>query len=717
MSETQKLGYSHARFSGRAKVTRQLTWIHLSDFHLCQPKTGWDATRIVGKLLLDVQATCKEHGLEPSFIFVTGDLAYGSIPEYPDWPLARQYEEAAQLLHQLREATGVRLGNTCLVPGNHDVNRSRAEPADAAWLDALEPNARSTETVSEAMRQYGKGPQFMTRLDEYRTFLSGSGYAHLLPEGTAECCFYHLTRTVAGDVTVGIAGANTAWSSCRDAEKGKIWLGLYQLYHLYEALESCHLRILLTHHPFGWLNQLEDPLCRAYSPRMFQFHLHGHEHYLAPTYVEGQYQIPSGACYAEAPVRRSVREETGYSIGSLNLDSGSFRAYLRQYNDSGDGGWVPMVVPGKAGDGVWRPGQRVKFGRTADIYPVSVGTHREEARVVSGIGLTSWLAVDTGDTGWMGVSDFEPEGMLVRTLYGDTRNKLPGPCRAIYRQHIRSKAAADARGENYPFNGARYRILSLAVHGREVADERVSACITFGPSDYYSFLSTSRELDQIFRWRDGTKQSLRARYLTHLREQPDKVVPLLAHSFGLNILVVTRDNVAVITQRSGKLALRRGLFHISVNEGLRRSDGGKLFDQASPEDATPCIERAGVRGMWEELALRLDPQTSTLRWTSLALDPVGYQYCLLGYVRVPQSWEEVLHPAEHARDRRLEVKDIHGLDFEPKAACRFVMEHGGWVAWGVECLFQALAAEEHARTGHWTDTEEAFRLLRREGTL
>lgn len=317
-----------------------------------------------------------------------------------------------------------------------------------------------------------------------------------------------------------------------------------------------------------------------------------------------------------------------------------------------------------------------------------------EARVINtGIGLL-WPGVDTAGTNWMSVSDFEPKGLVVIPKFNPYKTKLPFPCRSIYESHLRVREEAEAKGTDYPFNGSRYRIIGIAAHDRRITDERVKVRITFGDSDYFSFLSTSRILDEVQTWPDWSTQTVREKYLNHIRDYPERVVSFLAHSFGLNILVVTSDRKAIMVKRSGRVALRTGMYHISANEGLRRSDGKYLFDQRSKSDPTPQIQKATIRGIEEELGIRLSPnQAKKICWTSLGLDPVGYQFALLGYIRVPQRSDEVIASASIARDRILEVKELIPVDFNAEAISVFIKRNSPWVAWGLECLYQALLSE------------------------
>ncbi|HSP79340.1 MAG TPA: metallophosphoesterase, partial [Myxococcaceae bacterium] len=98
-----------------------VTWIHLSDLHFGagerqrQQKHRFNQEVVTRAIREDVE---KQIPWTPDFIFVTGDIAFSAEPE--------QYQQASQWLRQLAEAAGTSTSALRLVPGNHDVDRSRA---------------------------------------------------------------------------------------------------------------------------------------------------------------------------------------------------------------------------------------------------------------------------------------------------------------------------------------------------------------------------------------------------------------------------------------------------------------------------------------------------------------------------------------------------------------------------------------------------------------
>ncbi|MCP5052539.1 MAG: hypothetical protein GY940_35550, partial [bacterium] len=204
-----------------------VTWLHLSDLHACNPKTGWEADRILETLREDVKKLEEQHHLRPDLIFFTGDAAFGHLGDGEGKAIGDQFLEAAALLENIRQSfkPEVPVENVFIVPGNHDVNRLEVIERHHEGLDLL--GNKSYEEVekelSAMIRDNNKEWQtFMERLKDYRQFLEDYGYNHLLQD--PDRLIYGVVKEVNG-VNVGIGGLNSAWSCRTDGENGKLWLG------------------------------------------------------------------------------------------------------------------------------------------------------------------------------------------------------------------------------------------------------------------------------------------------------------------------------------------------------------------------------------------------------------------------------------------------------------------------------------------------------------
>jgi len=327
----------------RSTVGPTVTWLHLSDVHFCPEKTGWDAARVLRSLRRDLVEMQDRHGLHPDLIFFTGDLAFGHLP---DSAIEGQFEEGMRFLDGVRKSfrPTVKRDRVFIVPGNHDVNRRLVSSMETEWLDRQESTA-GAETISLLMRDNQRVWRFIAeRLNDYRQCLERHGYRHLLADPAR--LVYAVRRNISG-FQVGIAGFNTAWSCCREKEKGSLWLGRWQLETLRSALEECAFRIALTHHPCNWLRPEEDTVLRREVEQSFEFHLHGHEHLGWADRADRHVRIAAGACYEHSTM------EAGYSFVRLEPSHGRGEVLFRRYDATG-GGWVARNVHGKAEqDGRW----------------------------------------------------------------------------------------------------------------------------------------------------------------------------------------------------------------------------------------------------------------------------------------------------------------------------------------------------------------------------
>ena len=150
---------------------------------------------------------------------------------------------------------------------------------------------------------------------------------------------------------VGLAGFNSAWSCCRDGEKGKLWLaGRWQVEELTDKLEGADLPIALVHHPEGWYVEHEaKQFWRHGIQQNFRFCVHGHEH---DSWVETPNRehvtIAAAACYERSD------KPNGYNIVRLDLDARQGEVWLHKYEPRGGGGWIPDVIPNRTDErGVW----------------------------------------------------------------------------------------------------------------------------------------------------------------------------------------------------------------------------------------------------------------------------------------------------------------------------------------------------------------------------
>ncbi|MEM6456699.1 MAG: SUMF1/EgtB/PvdO family nonheme iron enzyme, partial [Acidobacteriota bacterium] len=308
-----------------------ITLLHLSDLH-ARTSTAWDAKRVTRTLVDDLKALADD-GLRPDLVLFTGDLAWAGT--------GREFSLGWKTIEAVQAAYGPPIADEAvfLVPGNHDVDRTKVDMRDGYWL-----RGTNRDEVESLIADGGRSwKQLTARLDPYRRFLKRRKLDHLCTD--ANRAIWHARHELVG-TSIGLAGFNTSWTCGADREKGRLWMGAHWQHEmLHEAVHDAKVRIALLHHPPSWLHEHEAPAFEEALQRDFHLVLHGHRH---RAWVRGGHRdhatLEAAACYDRAD------RDNGYSLIQLDLATQQVHVHLREYKS---GGWVKRCVPGDAPDGVW----------------------------------------------------------------------------------------------------------------------------------------------------------------------------------------------------------------------------------------------------------------------------------------------------------------------------------------------------------------------------
>lgn len=335
-------------------MNKTLTWLHLSDLHLCSAKTNWeiDNKKIIKKLKDDLAVMQNDHQLEPDLLFFTGDLALGHSGD-GGLSLKVQFEEVNEFINSICKLFNLSPEQVFIVPGNHDINRTLIEDSSRRYLEdiAKKNYDESILTVNGTLNSADLNcKNLMEGLSDYRTFLK-NGYKHLLE--SEDHLTYSKEITAQSGIKVGILGLNSAWCCgiSGKSEKGNLWIGgEWQISTANSKLEQSDIKIVLAHHPLTWLVPQENPTIDRILEREFDFFLHGHEHKSwIDVKTDNQFiGIAAAACNSKNPL------EIGYSFVRLNFTDGYGEVWLRKFDDLGFG-WIPRIIYGKTNnDGLWK---------------------------------------------------------------------------------------------------------------------------------------------------------------------------------------------------------------------------------------------------------------------------------------------------------------------------------------------------------------------------
>lgn len=319
-----------------------ITWLHLSDLHF-RDSDQYDRSIVISALWKDLEHW-KDLDIFPDFIVVTGDIAYSGK--------TYEYEFALDFLDKLLIKTGLGKDRLFLVPGNHDVDRSRITPfARSTWA------LNDRDSVRGILENSGSRDLFMGRLSGYAGFVNS--YFADAPEqiefDSRE--YFYVKKLNLGNYTFAILGLNSAWSSGNAVlanggeihDKGNLVLGEKQVRDAIEQSRGVDFRIALMHHPLSYLNDFDYQAAIRLMGRDCDFLLRGHLHesdFERKTSLQGELiVIPSGAVYQDRKLVNS------YNLVVLDPERRKARAHFRRYSDMQEKWLKDLDVTGEDNDG------------------------------------------------------------------------------------------------------------------------------------------------------------------------------------------------------------------------------------------------------------------------------------------------------------------------------------------------------------------------------
>lgn len=227
------------------------------------------------------------------------------------------------------------------------------------------------------------------------------------------------------------------------------------------------------------------------------------------------------------------------------------------------------------------------------------------------------------------------------------------------------------------WNSEKYHLSKIVV-AREPIHEHMTLGLWFKPRDHYTGLATRRCLDD---------PHFREKYLSdHDWYEP---VVGMSMSMGVDMMVISSDGQAILTQRGMNQSVHRGMLNCSVSEAV-----SPLLDRSTTSQA-PDLYRCAARGFAEELGLResVDFRLSDILFLSFTVDVHYALYGLRGMLKVSKTADEILQ-GWHAgvKDKR-ENGSVFAVPFTPHDICEFVYSHHTFAPGGLVCLYHTLAHE------------------------
>jgi tetratricopeptide (TPR) repeat protein/predicted phosphodiesterase len=265
-------------------------------------------------------------GRQADVVFATGDIAFSGQ--------SAEYEVAGRFFDELLDAAGLERRHLLVIPGNHDVDRSRGVGL-----------ARTLTSREESDAYFGPGVARPQLTNKQHAFLAwyGDYFAGIRAWPDSSCAQPEIIE--AGGVRLGVMTINSALFCADDHDHAKLWIGRRALEGPLAELASSdvHLRMALMHHPLEWLSDLERPNIRAKLTDAVDVLLRGHLHETDVEYAAtpngGMVQLAAGASYQT----RLWPNRAMY----VTVDATKLRIFPIRYEDTPTEIWTvdPSVFP------------------------------------------------------------------------------------------------------------------------------------------------------------------------------------------------------------------------------------------------------------------------------------------------------------------------------------------------------------------------------------
>ncbi|MFL5349343.1 MAG: metallophosphoesterase family protein [Hyalangium sp.] len=327
-----------------------LNWLHLTDWHIGQKDDGlWPNVKdLLLKDLRKLARAQKEiHGEPWDVVLFTGDLAFSGKES--------QYQQASVELENIwkvfrEEWPDANAPILLSVPGNHDLDRSKAEETVGAMRDSDDLRRALFEGKQQRVADV-EGPfTEYTKWWERCPLRPQSGLQKGLLPGEFS---YVLEKE---GLRFGFVGLNTAFLDVDDKSEKRLWLDVKQLHKACggsapDFLNESTLAFLLTHHPPDWLS---SEALSHYQGDMavgerFVAHICGHLHEaFAQEHRRGfgkEQRLLQGVSLfgLEKLPGKDVSRKHGYTAGRMSVDNNG-QSYLTL--------WPRLAV--KLQDNSWR---------------------------------------------------------------------------------------------------------------------------------------------------------------------------------------------------------------------------------------------------------------------------------------------------------------------------------------------------------------------------
>jgi hypothetical protein len=285
--------------------------LHVSDTHFST--TAWDQDHVLSALADDVRSQREARGA-PDLVVFTGDIAYSGR--------AAEYDSAETWLRErLLPAAATTPSNLILVPGNHDVDRSKVKRRGKALHESLLRD-KQQNPVAEVLRDP------VSRSPLLASHAAWVAFAQRLDASAPDVPWSARVVDVRG-VRVHVAVLCSSWCAYTNADQGRLLVGHYQVIKVLDS-QSADLKIAALHHPWGMFAEFDEKIVRETLTRKYDFILRGHLHAASAALIvrpdTETLEVAAGASYAGSAYPNA------YHWLEIDLDLRRVRVHMRTWD-------------------------------------------------------------------------------------------------------------------------------------------------------------------------------------------------------------------------------------------------------------------------------------------------------------------------------------------------------------------------------------------------
>lgn len=305
-----------------------INWLHITDWHVGQSEQNCRWPNFRDEFEKDLSTLIAKAG-PIDIVFFSGDLVQSGTKE--------EFEVLEQRLSKLwvllRDSGSD--PKLVIVPGNHDLVRPESTNPTALALSSWAQN----ESVEKAFWE-SKKAELRDAVNSWfaplSDWMSKTSIPLLAPTYEGKLVGDALYLFEKPNIRLGILGLNSTFLQFRGGNlEGLLALSPKQIPEIpnsdYAAfLDECHVRVLMTHHPYEWLSkQSQDAfLTDIWPSSRFDLHLCGHKH--APTSSStsnggsGKRQIYQGASFfglEKFENASGIERIHGYALGVWRVEN------------------------------------------------------------------------------------------------------------------------------------------------------------------------------------------------------------------------------------------------------------------------------------------------------------------------------------------------------------------------------------------------------------